>query len=98
MTSPSDRLAQLGLVLPPVATPLAAYVPAVRVGDLVHTSGQPPSVAGELMAVGKVGDEVTAERAARIWLTPLGQETLEGTARRTNKREWSSATWQPSGC
>ncbi|MFL6066041.1 MAG: RidA family protein [Friedmanniella sp.] len=64
MTSPSDRLAQLGLTLPPVATPLAAYVPAVRVGDLVHTSGQLPSVAGELMAVGKVGDQVTPERAA----------------------------------
>ncbi|PWD50716.1 LysR family transcriptional regulator [Serinibacter arcticus] len=53
--SPSSRLAALGLELPPVATPVAAYIPAVRVGDLVHTSGQLPIRAGELLATGKVG-------------------------------------------
>lgn len=54
--SPSARLAQLGLELPPVAAPLAAYVPAVRVGDTVWTSGQLPFVQGRLPATGKVGD------------------------------------------
>ncbi len=49
------RLAELGLTLPPVAAPVAAYVPAVRTGDHVYTSGQLPFVAGELTTVGKVG-------------------------------------------
>ncbi|HUX71662.1 MAG TPA: RidA family protein [Cellulomonadaceae bacterium] len=49
------RLAELGLALPPVAAPVAAYVPAVRSGDHVYTSGQLPFVAGELPTVGKVG-------------------------------------------
>ena len=64
MTAAAKRLAELGLELPAVATPLAAYVPAVRSGDLVYTSGQLPSVAGRLTATGKVGDGVTAEAAA----------------------------------
>jgi enamine deaminase RidA (YjgF/YER057c/UK114 family) len=58
-----DRLAELGLELPPVVPPVAAYVPAVRTGDLVHTSGQLPMVAGSLPAVGKVGALVTPEQA-----------------------------------
>ena len=49
------RLAELGLTLPPVAAPVAAYVPAVRSGDYVYTSGQLPFVAGELSTTGKVG-------------------------------------------
>ncbi len=49
------RLAELGLALPPVAAPVAAYVPAVRSGDQVYTSGQLPFVAGSLATVGKVG-------------------------------------------
>lgn len=64
MASASQRLAELGLQLPAVATPVAAYVPAVRVGDLVYSSGQLPSVAGELVATGKVGAAVSAEEAA----------------------------------
>ncbi len=48
MTSPSSRLAELGLALPAVAAPLAAYVPAVRTGSLVFTSGQLPMVDGAL--------------------------------------------------
>ena len=64
MTSPLDRLADLGLELPEVAAPLAAYVPAVRSGDLVFTSGQLPLRNGELVAVGKVGAEVDPETAA----------------------------------
>jgi enamine deaminase RidA (YjgF/YER057c/UK114 family) len=64
--SVADRLAELGLTLPPVATPVAAYVPAVRHGDLVHTSGQLPMVDGALALTGKVGESagsVTPEQA-----------------------------------
>jgi enamine deaminase RidA (YjgF/YER057c/UK114 family) len=64
VASASDRLAELGLELPPVAAPVAAYVPALRVGDLVYSSGQLPSVAGQLVATGKVGAEVSAETGA----------------------------------
>lgn len=55
----SARLSELGIELPPVAAPVAAYVPATRVGDLVHTSGQLPFVDGELTHRGKVreGDD-----------------------------------------
>lgn len=53
--TPSQRLAGLGLTLPGVAAPVAAYVPALRDGDLVHTSGQLPFVDGALPATGKVG-------------------------------------------
>ncbi len=64
MTSVSERLAELGIELPPVPAPVASYVPAVRSGDHVYTSGQLPMVAGSLQATGKVGHEVTAEEAA----------------------------------
>jgi enamine deaminase RidA (YjgF/YER057c/UK114 family) len=65
----ADRLAELGVALPPVPTPVAAYLPAVRTGDLVYTSGQLPTVAGRLVATGRVGAEVMIEdatAAARI--------------------------------
>jgi enamine deaminase RidA (YjgF/YER057c/UK114 family) len=61
-----DRLAELGLTLPAVAAPLAAYVPAVRNGDLVWTSGQLPFVDGTLVATGKVGAEVEPDAAADL--------------------------------
>ncbi|MEU4836389.1 RidA family protein [Streptosporangium sp. NPDC023615] len=61
--TPEDRLAELGLTLPEVVPPLAAYVPATRSGDHVYTSGQLPMVNGELRATGKVGAEVGAEAA-----------------------------------
>jgi enamine deaminase RidA (YjgF/YER057c/UK114 family) len=64
VTGPAERLAALGLTLPPVAAPVAAYVPAVRTGMYVYTSGQLPTVDGKLPAVGKVGDEVSAQDAA----------------------------------
>lgn len=64
--SVSDQLARLDLTLPTVATPVAAYVPAVRTGNQVWTSGQLPFVDGELPATGKVGAEVTAETAERL--------------------------------
>ncbi|MBB2908950.1 enamine deaminase RidA (YjgF/YER057c/UK114 family) [Streptosporangium becharense] len=58
-----ERLAELGLTLPQVVPPLAAYVPAVRTGDHVYTSGQLPMVDGKLLVTGKVGAEVSAEEA-----------------------------------
>ena len=57
------RLAELGVTLPSPAKPLAAYVPAVRTGNLVYTSGQLPLVDGKLSHTGKVGAEVTPEDA-----------------------------------
>lgn len=61
--SPRARLAELGLELPAVAKPVAAYVPAVRTGDLVFTSGQLPLVGGQLALSGLVGDAVTPDQA-----------------------------------
>lgn len=63
------RLAQLGVTLPQVVAPLAAYVPAVRTGNLVYTAGQLPFEGGKLTRTGKVGADVTPEEgkaAARI--------------------------------
>jgi enamine deaminase RidA (YjgF/YER057c/UK114 family) len=71
VVSASARLAELGLELPPVAVPVAAYVPAVRVGDLVYSSGQLPSVAGQLVATGKVGAEVSSETGAECARTAV---------------------------
>ena len=62
--SAAERLAALGLTLPPVTAPVAAYVPAVRTGAYVYVSGQVPVADGELVATGKVGTEVSAEDAA----------------------------------
>lgn len=59
----TQRLAELGVELPAVVAPLAAYVPAVRTGNLVYTSGQLPMIDGKLPQAGKVGAEVTAEEA-----------------------------------
>lgn len=65
MTLPSQRLGDLGLSLPAVARPLAAYVPAVRFADLVYTAGQLPLVDGKLQAVGKVGADVSVDEAVQ---------------------------------
>ena len=62
----SERLAELGIELPAVAAPVAAYVPALRDGDLVHTSGQLPFVDGELPATGHVGGDVDPEKAKEL--------------------------------
>lgn len=62
MSTPEERLAALGLAVPEVAKPVAAYVPAVRTGSYVYTSGQLPMVSGQLAATGKVGAEVTPEQ------------------------------------
>ena len=64
--SATERLAALGLALPPVAAPAGSYLPAVRTGNLVFTSGQLPLVEGFLLATGKVGADVTPERAKEL--------------------------------
>jgi enamine deaminase RidA (YjgF/YER057c/UK114 family) len=64
VTGPAERLAALGLTLPPVTAPVAAYVPAVRSGGYVYVSGQVPVADGKLTATGKVGGEVSASDAA----------------------------------
>ena len=63
VSTPEERLADLGLSVPDVAKPVAAYVPALRSGNHVFTSGQLPMRDGELMLTGKVGGEVTQEEA-----------------------------------
>jgi enamine deaminase RidA (YjgF/YER057c/UK114 family) len=62
--SATEKLAAAGLTLPTVATPAGAYVPAVRSGSLVCTSGQLPLVDGKLAGTGKLGDSVTVEEGA----------------------------------
>lgn len=70
MTKPSVKLAELGIELPPVATPVAAYTPAIIDRGVVRTSGQIPVVGGEPVCVGAVGDDGVdpedAKRAARV--------------------------------
>lgn len=63
MSTPEENLAELGLSVPEVPKPVAVYVPAVRTGNYVFTSGQLPMRSGELMTTGKVGGEVTEEEA-----------------------------------
>jgi enamine deaminase RidA (YjgF/YER057c/UK114 family) len=64
--SASARLKELGIELPDVAKPLASYVPAVRSGNLVYTSGQLPMKVGKLAATGKLGDDVTPEQGQAL--------------------------------
>ena len=66
MSTVEGRLAELGLTVPEVAKPVAAYVPVVRDGNLVFTSGQLPVVDGSLVAAGKVGAEVDADTAKSL--------------------------------
>jgi enamine deaminase RidA (YjgF/YER057c/UK114 family) len=61
--TPEKRLAELGTALPVVAAPIAAYVPALRTGNYVYTSGQLPLRDGDLIRTGKVGVEVSPEEA-----------------------------------
>ncbi|HEX7740197.1 MAG TPA: RidA family protein [Marmoricola sp.] len=63
MATPEERLAELGLTVPEVPAPVAAYVPAVRSGNHIFTSGQLPMRDGQLLHTGKVGGEVTQEEA-----------------------------------
>ncbi|MET8984055.1 RidA family protein [Nonomuraea wenchangensis] len=62
MMTPEEKLTELGLTLPEVVKPVAAYVPAVRTGNLVYTSGQVPIVDGKPAGTGKLGAEVSLEQ------------------------------------
>lgn len=66
MSAVESRLADLGLTVPEVVPPVAAYVPAVRSGSYVYTAGQLPMAAGSLLATGKVGGEVTPEQGKEL--------------------------------
>ena len=66
MASVEQRLTELGYTLPAISKPLAAYIPAVQTGNLVFTSGQLPMVEGHLVQSGKVGSEVSPERAKEL--------------------------------
>ncbi|MGN6754156.1 MAG: RidA family protein [Intrasporangium sp.] len=66
MSTVEERLSELGLTVPEVVPPVAAYVPAVRDGSYIYTSGQLPMVDGKLAATGKVGAEVGADDAKEL--------------------------------
>jgi enamine deaminase RidA (YjgF/YER057c/UK114 family) len=66
MTTPSAQLAALGLELPPVAAPVAAYIAATRVGDQIWTSGQLPTQGGKLLETGLVGRDLSPEVATEM--------------------------------
>jgi enamine deaminase RidA (YjgF/YER057c/UK114 family) len=69
MSNVEQRLAEVGRTVPDVVPPVAAYIPAVRSGSYVYTSGQLPMVSGSLAATGKVGVEVTPEDAKELAAT-----------------------------
>jgi enamine deaminase RidA (YjgF/YER057c/UK114 family) len=66
MTDVRAKLAELGLTLPVAAKPVAAYVPAIRTGNLVFTAGQLPLVDGAIPSKGKVGAKVSVDEAKRL--------------------------------
>ena len=66
MSQVEDRLHAIGLTVPPVVMPQAAYVPAVRSGNYVYTAGQLPMVEGELAAAGRLGAEISPEEGAEL--------------------------------
>jgi enamine deaminase RidA (YjgF/YER057c/UK114 family) len=66
VATPSERLAELGITLPAVPAPVASYIPARRMGDVVYTSGQVPLVDGKPAALGKLGAEIDAEEGYRL--------------------------------
>ena len=66
MTEVRAKLAELGLALPVAAKPVAAYVPAIRTGNIVFTAGQLPMVDGALSKTGKVGGEISIEVAKKL--------------------------------
>jgi enamine deaminase RidA (YjgF/YER057c/UK114 family) len=61
-----DNLRELGLEIPVAAKPVAAYVPAIRTGNLIFTAGQLPLANGQMVATGKVGQEVDVEQAKKL--------------------------------
>ena len=66
MSAVEDRLAELGLSVPEVVAPLAAYVPAVVSGSYVYTSGQLPMISGVLQATGRLGEDIDVDQGADL--------------------------------
>jgi len=66
MTTPTEKLRELGITLPPVPKPAGAYIPARRTGNLVFTAGQIPLVDGKVAATGKVGAEIDPDEAEQL--------------------------------
>ncbi|HEX2499254.1 MAG TPA: RidA family protein [Actinomycetes bacterium] len=66
MTGPEQRLAELGLSVPDMVRPMAAYVPTVRSGAFVYTAGQLPIVDGALPRTGKLGAEVSTDEGREL--------------------------------
>ncbi|MGO2110555.1 MAG: RidA family protein [Pseudoclavibacter sp.] len=66
MSAVEERLGQLGLGLPPVAAPVADYIPALDIDGFVYTSGQLPFIEGSLPETGKVGAEVSVDDATEF--------------------------------
>ena len=64
--NPSQRLRELGFTVPTAPKPLAAYIPAVKTGNLIFTAGQLPLVDGQMAGVGKVGGEISVERGKEL--------------------------------
>ena len=64
--NPSQRLKELGFTVPTAPKPLAAYIPAVKTGNLIFTAGQLPLVDGQMAGVGKVGGEISVERGREL--------------------------------
>ena len=86
--SAAARLAELGIELPDVVPPMAAYVPAVRTGNLVYTAGQLPMQAGKLPQIGKVGAQVSPEDGQALARTcALNALAAEGTLDRAKVSE-----------
>ncbi len=84
-----EKIKELGYTLPETAKPLAAYIPAIRVGEFVYTSGQVPIVGGELKYKGKIGTDLTLEdgQKAAIICALNGLSAIKGIVGDLNKIE-----------
>jgi len=84
-----EKIKELGYTLPEAAKPLAAYIPAIRAGELVYTSGQVPMVSGELKYKGKIGTDLTLEdgKKAAIICALNGLSAIKGLVGDLNKIE-----------
>lgn len=84
-----EKIKELGYTLPETAKPLAAYIPAIRAGEFVYTSGQVPIVKGELKYKGKVGSDITLEEGqkAAVVCALNGLSAIKGVVGDLNKIE-----------
>ena len=84
-----EKIKELGYTLPETAKPLAAYIPAIKAGELVYTSGQVPLVGGELKYKGKIGTDLTLKdgQRAAIICALNGLSAIKGVVGDLNKIE-----------